>query len=115
MTHDTNPDIDRPADPSRRLALGGALGTTAAAMIGARAANPQPAPDGELTGKTAFITGGARGIGLASGRRRPMPSSVPHSTRGSPSSTPPTSTPKAAAKRSSARRSATSKSPAMTW
>ena len=62
MTHDT----DRPADPARRLVLGGTLGAAAAAMIGARAANAQTAPAGELSGKTAFVTGGARGIGLAS-------------------------------------------------
>ena len=72
MTHDT--DTDRPADPARRLVLGGTLGAAAAAMIGARAANAQTAPAGELqtapagelSGKTAFVTGGARGIGLAS-------------------------------------------------
>ena len=66
MTHKTDTATDRPADPTRRLALGGTLGAAAAAMMGARAASAQTAPTGELSGKTAFITGGARGIGLAS-------------------------------------------------
>ena len=68
MTRPT--DTDSPADPTRRLALGGlgALGAAAAAAatIGASAARAQTAPVGELSGKTAFVTGGARGIGLAS-------------------------------------------------
>ena len=64
MTHDL--PNDRPADPTRRLALGGAIAATAAA-VGARAASAQEAaPAGHLSGKTAFVTGGARGIGLAS-------------------------------------------------
>lgn len=55
---------------SRRAALtSGMFGAAAAAatgMVTARAAMAQDAPQGELSGKTAFITGGARGIGLAS-------------------------------------------------
>ncbi|MEO0938920.1 MAG: SDR family NAD(P)-dependent oxidoreductase [Pseudomonadota bacterium] len=50
---------------SRRAALtAGTLGA-AAAVLSARPAAAQEAT-GELSGKTAFITGGARGIGLAS-------------------------------------------------
>ncbi|MEM7489520.1 MAG: SDR family NAD(P)-dependent oxidoreductase [Pseudomonadota bacterium] len=68
MTQDiTNPrPADQPADMGRRRALGGTLGAAAAAFAGVSAARAQTAPAGELSGKTAFITGGARGIGLAS-------------------------------------------------
>ncbi|KIT14396.1 SDR family NAD(P)-dependent oxidoreductase [Jannaschia aquimarina] len=70
MTHDTETDTDRPADPTRRAALGGTLGAAAAAAavtMGARGASAQEAAgQGSLVGKTAFVTGGARGIGLAS-------------------------------------------------
>ncbi|WP_308918021.1 SDR family NAD(P)-dependent oxidoreductase [Jannaschia sp. LMIT008] len=67
MTHHSDAAPDRPVDPTRRLALGGALGAATAAVVGARAANAQDAaPTGHLSGKTAFVTGGARGIGLAS-------------------------------------------------
>ncbi|MDX8350858.1 SDR family NAD(P)-dependent oxidoreductase [Cognatiyoonia sp. IB215182] len=62
-------DADRSPAMSRRAALtSGMFGAAAAAtgMVTARAAMAQEAPQGELSGKTAFITGGARGIGLAS-------------------------------------------------
>jgi NAD(P)-dependent dehydrogenase (short-subunit alcohol dehydrogenase family) len=55
---------------SRRAALtAGTIGAAAAAasgMMSAGAAMAQTAPQKALSGKTAFITGGARGIGLAS-------------------------------------------------
>ncbi|QPH54231.1 SDR family NAD(P)-dependent oxidoreductase [Pontivivens ytuae] len=61
---------DQPADLGRRRVLGGSFGAAAAAFMGAGAASAQTATSGEvpkeLAGKTAFITGGARGIGLAS-------------------------------------------------
>ena len=63
---------DRPAMMTRRAALtAGTFGAAAAAATGvmtAGAAMAQTAGTGagELSGKTAFITGGARGIGLAS-------------------------------------------------
>lgn len=52
-------------NPSRRSLIGGlaAAGAGAAALAGS--VHAQTAPKGELAGKTAFITGGARGIGLA--------------------------------------------------
>ncbi len=61
---------DRPAMMSRRAALtAGTFGVAAAAASGvmtAGAAMAQTAAEGDLAGQTAFITGGARGIGLAS-------------------------------------------------
>ncbi len=60
-------NADQPADMSRRRALrAGTIGAAAATFVGARAASAQTQAQGELSGKTAFITGGARGIGLAS-------------------------------------------------
>jgi NAD(P)-dependent dehydrogenase (short-subunit alcohol dehydrogenase family) len=66
-----------PASPlSRRAAMtAGVLGLSAAAatpVMGdqsttSKASTPSRLPQGELHGKTAFITGGARGIGLAIG------------------------------------------------
>ena len=71
MTHDeSTPQRHRdhqPADIGRRNVLrAGTLGAAAAAMVGAGAISAK-ASDGtkELSGKTAFVTGGARGIGLA--------------------------------------------------
>jgi NAD(P)-dependent dehydrogenase (short-subunit alcohol dehydrogenase family) len=60
------------AGMSRRLAItAGIFGASAAAISTPLAAKPAEAGDraarGELSGKTAFITGGARGIGLAIG------------------------------------------------
>lgn len=56
-------------NPSRRSLIRGlaAAGAGAAALAGAASAQTaQTASAGELSGKTAFVTGGARGIGLAS-------------------------------------------------
>ncbi len=54
-----------PAVTSRRAVLAGAAGLgAAAATLGATAAQAQ-AQSGEFAGKTAFVTGAARGIGLA--------------------------------------------------
>ncbi|MEO1221761.1 MAG: SDR family NAD(P)-dependent oxidoreductase, partial [Pseudomonadota bacterium] len=73
--HNTRPaphaeNADRPAMMSRRAALtAGTFGAAAAAATGvmtAGAAMAKQAVQKELSGKTAFITGGARGIGLAS-------------------------------------------------
>ncbi|MEL6642472.1 MAG: SDR family NAD(P)-dependent oxidoreductase [Pseudomonadota bacterium] len=62
--------VERSPLMSRRAALtSGVFGAAAAAatgMVTTRAAMAQDAPQGELSGKTAFVTGGARGIGLAS-------------------------------------------------
>ncbi|MEM9798398.1 MAG: SDR family NAD(P)-dependent oxidoreductase [Pseudomonadota bacterium] len=74
MTNHSNPTTpntaDQPANLGRRNALrAGTLGAAAAALMGAGAARAQNAAESraprELDGKTAFITGGARGIGLA--------------------------------------------------
>ncbi|MEM8754115.1 MAG: SDR family NAD(P)-dependent oxidoreductase [Pseudomonadota bacterium] len=64
---ETRPTSDQPQDFGRRAALrAGTLGAAAAAFVGAGRAQAQTARDvGELSGKTAFVTGGARGIGLA--------------------------------------------------
>ncbi|MEM9010903.1 MAG: SDR family NAD(P)-dependent oxidoreductase [Pseudomonadota bacterium] len=68
-TAEHQPD-DQPANLGRRRALGGSFAAAAGAVLGAGAASAQTASSGEvageLAGKTAFITGGARGIGLAS-------------------------------------------------
>lgn len=68
MTH----DITQIPTPARRIGRRqamrlGALGAAAAAVTPAAAATDgADAPRGPLAGQTAFITGGARGIGLAS-------------------------------------------------
>jgi NAD(P)-dependent dehydrogenase (short-subunit alcohol dehydrogenase family) len=53
-------------NPSRRSLIGGLAAAGAGAATFAGAARAQTATTGDLAGKTAFITGGARGIGLAS-------------------------------------------------
>ncbi len=62
--------MDAPSAMSRRDALTtGALGAAAAAastVMATGAATAQTTTTGQLSGQTAFITGGARGIGLAS-------------------------------------------------
>jgi NAD(P)-dependent dehydrogenase (short-subunit alcohol dehydrogenase family) len=67
------PTSERPTDVSRRYAIRASLvGASAAALTPFLGAEPVRAQDrnsrperGQLAGKTAFITGGARGIGLA--------------------------------------------------
>jgi NAD(P)-dependent dehydrogenase (short-subunit alcohol dehydrogenase family) len=70
-THERVPE--QPSKLSRRDAvMAGIMGASAAALTPILASNPAQAQDraaqaakGELAGKSAFITGGARGIGLA--------------------------------------------------
>jgi len=62
----------KPAEPSRRNLLTGAAGVSAAGLglaaglgTAARAAETEGEPQGQFAGRSAFITGGARGIGYA--------------------------------------------------
>ncbi len=54
-----------PADPSRRALLAGAAGLGLAASVGTAAAAADGDTGTEFAGKTAFVTGAARGIGYA--------------------------------------------------
>ena len=65
---ETGQVLDRgPRDPSRRAVMTGAagLGVTAGLAAAASTAEAADTPPQEFAGKTAFITGGARGIGYA--------------------------------------------------
>ena len=62
-TRTESPDDTRAL--TRRAALTGAVGLGVAAAVAGRANAADSAPAGELAGKTAFVTGAARGIGRA--------------------------------------------------